>query len=596
MKNKFYSIITISIFLTAVFSLQAQTHKTKTNFIKIVIPSSDTITTALKKFRLAASTLPKSRVTMNGKKLKVYRSGAFVSLMKLDIGKNVFVIRSYGRKGKKVTKTFVIIRKDITLKTTPEDTLRIEKEMMLPSKNIWLDAGDILEVKFKGTPNCKASFMNGIPMVELPPSETNGLGGIYAGSYKVKDTDDLFNQPITFKLQNQEGYVAEMESKAKVSFLSQEFPRVGITKGERPYLNYGLGNDRLGGAKLSFLEPGIKLKINGKVGNQYRVMLTNDFEAWIPEDQVKLLPVGIPIPKTLTGAWHITGDKKYDYLKVNLSEKIPYSTRQEIDPTRIIVDLYGAVSNSNWITQHLNSTEIRNVSYEQVSKNLFRIVIEPVHKQIWGYEITYRGNNLVIRIKHQPKVLRLNKLKFAIDAGHGGRNRGALGATGLLEKDVTLKIAKDLKRALEAKGAKVILTRKTDKYYLNTERLKTVLNSNADILISIHANSAGMSANPVRAAGTSTYYKHICFRPLSQFIYKRMLKLKLKPFGNIGGFNFTLNSPTEIPNVLVETAFISNPSEEMKLMSSRFRKAIARQIVRGVEDFLKSVKKKSLNN
>ena len=596
MKNKFYLIIAISVFLTAAFSVHAQIHKSKRNFVKIVIPSSDTITTGLKKYRLAASTLPKSKVTMNGKKLKVYGSGAFVSLMKLDIGKNVFVIRSYGRKGKKITKSFVIIRKDVTLKTTPEDTLRIEKEMMLPAKNTWLDAGDILEVRFKGTPNCEASFINGIPMVELPPSETNGLGGIYTGSYKVKDTDDLSNQPVTFKLQNQEGYVAEKQTKAEVSFSPSIFPRVGTTKGDRPYLNYGLGTNRLGGAKLSFLQPGIKLKINGKIGNQYRVKLAQNLEAWIPEDQVELLPVGTPIPKTLTGSWSITGDKKYDYLQVNLNEKIPYSTHQEVDPTRIIIDLYGAVSNSNWITQRLNSVEIKNVNYEQIGKEHFRIVVEPVHKQVWGYGISYRGNNLIIKIKHQPKSLRINRLKFAVDAGHGGRNKGALGATGLLEKDVTLKIAKDLKRALEAKGAKVILTRNSDGYSLNSERLKTVLNSGADILISIHANSAGMSADPVKAAGTSTYYKHICFRPLSQFIYKRMLKLKLKPFGNIGSFNFTLNSSTEIPNVLVETAFISNPSGEMKLMSYRFRRAIARQIVRGVEDFLRSVRKKQLNH
>jgi len=596
MKNRFYAIFVLSIFLTSTFSVHAQSHKKKQNFIKIVIPSSDTITTELGKYRLAASTLPKSKVTMNGRKLRVYKSGAFVSLMKLDIGKNVFVVRSYGPRGKKLTKSFVIIRKEVRLKTTPEDTLRIEKEMMLPNKNIWLDAGDILEVRFKGTPNCEASFMNGIPMVELPPDEVNGIGGIYTGSYRVKDTDDLFNQPVTFKLMNQEGYVAELQTSVKVSFLPNIFPRVGITKGDRPYLNYGLGTNRLGGAKLSFLQPGIKLKINGKIGNQYRVKLAQNLEAWIPEDQVELLPVGTPIPKTLTGSWSITGDKKYDYLQVNLNEKIPYSTHQEVDPTRIIVDLYGAVSNSNWITQHLNSTEIKNVNYEQIGKEHFRIVVEPVHKQVWGYGISYKGNNLIIKIKHQPKSLRINRLKFAVDAGHGGRNRGAIGATGLLEKDVTLKIAKDLKRALEAKGAKVILTRKSDGYSLNSERLKTVLNSDADILISIHANSAGMSANPVRAAGTSTYYKHICFRPLSQFIYKRMLRLKLKPFGNIGSFNFTLNSSTEIPNVLVETAFISNPSDEMKLMSRRFRKAIARQIVHGVEDFLRSVKKESLNN
>ncbi len=591
---QFILVLGASLFLF-LSTNSAQSKKRKANYVNIVIPKKDTTIAGTKYYRLAANTLPGSRVTLNGKKLKVYRSGAVVNLMKLDIGKNVFVLRSYGPHGKKITKSFVIIRKDVKLRTTPKDSLVIEDVQMLPDKDVWLDQNDILEVRIKGTPNGYASFMNGIPMQELPVDQTNGIGGIYVGTYKVKETDFLVDEPIKFRLENGNGEVVEKESKAKVSFLPKMFPRIAVTRDERPYLNYGLGTNRLGGAKLSFIEPGIKLMINGRVGDQYRVKLTDDFEAWIPMEQVTLLPLGTPLPKTLTGSWNVYGDKKYDYVVVNLSEKIPYSTTQEVDPTRIIVNLYGATSNTNWITQHLSSKNIKNVTYRQVSKDLFRIIIEPVYKQIWGYGISYNGNSLVIKIKRQPKRLNIKNLTFVIDAGHGGSNYGALGATGLKEKDFTLKTAKYLKKALRRKGARVVMTRTDDSFSLNSKRLETVLESGADILISIHANSIGTSTNPLKARGTSTYYKHICFRPLSQKIYKRMLELGLQPFGNIGNFNFTLNSPTEIPNVLVETAFISNPLDEMKLISNSFKRRIADKIVKGVEDFLRDVKKNKLN-
>ncbi len=593
MKVKIIIFIVISILIS--INQNAQTNgRSGRNYIQIVIPESDTVKTELPRYRLAANTLPSSKVTINGKPVKVYKNGVFVYLFKLDTGENKFTIVSRNKRGR-ATKKLIFIREDKKLESTPEDTLRIEDEMMLPDKELWLEEGDILQVRIKGTPNCIATFMNGKLMYELPPEETGGLKGIYTGTYKVKPEDNIWQKKITFKLENAAGEFVEKKSQARISIIPSGLPRVGITTGERVYLNYGLGTNRLGGAKLSFLEPGIKLIINGKTGEQYRVKLTGNLNAWIPVEQVKLLPPGSFMPVTLTDSWNVYGDKKYDYVVVNLNEKIPYSTRQEVNPTKIIVDLYGAVSNTNWITQHLNTNEIKNVYYEQVEDGLFRITIIPKHKQIWGYKIGYKGKSLVIRIKKHPKKFAISNFKFIIDAGHGGKNKGALGATGVQEKEVTLSIAKKLKLLLEKNGAKVSLTRSSDVYTKNTERLDKIAKSGADILISIHANSVGMATNPVRASGTSTYYKHICFRPLSQAIYKRMLELGLKQFGNIGSFNFTLNSPTGIPNVLVETAFISNPLDEMKLVNKTFQKKIAQKIVLGIKDFLRSVKKDNLN-
>lgn len=569
-------IVLLFLFSNVIFSQQ--------NYISVVIPEKKETVTTLSKYRLAANTLSDSKVNINGKKLKVYPSGAFVDLMNLEIGENEFEIES-NYKGDKVTHTFIIIREDDDLQTSPDDELVIDEELMLPDKDLWLKEGDILEVRIKGTPGATVTFLDGVEMTELPASETKGVEGIYTGIYKVDSKLDIENIPITFKMEK-DGESLEKSTKHRVSFLPHSLPRVAVTITDESYLNYGLGTDRLGGAKLSFLESGIKLVIDGKVGNQYRVRLTPNQVAWIPAEQVKLLPVGTFLPKSLTNSWAVYGGKETEKVIIRLNEKLPFSTRQEINPTKIIVDIYGATSNSNWITQHLTTEEVKNLYYEQMEEDLFRVIIEPLHKQIWGYKIGYSGNALEIEIKKHPGNLKFSNLKFVLDAGHGGENRGALGASGLLEKDVTLDIVNRLESALKKKGAEVYKTRDDDTYSLNSKRLRKIKSFNADILISIHANSIGYSTNPKRVSGTSTYYKHICYRPISLAVYKRMLELDLKPFGNIGNFNFALNAPTEIPNVLVETAFMSNPNDEMKLMDGVFKEKMVMQIVQGIQDWL----------
>lgn len=588
MKLYYYILSFIFLFTLCGNNIKAQDQSDE-NFILLIVPESDTVQTNTSKYRLSASTKPGSKVTINEKEYFVYPSGVFVDLLDLTIGENTFTIKSEHKDFLPLQKTFVIIREK-PVETTPTDLFIIEDIMMQPSNDMWLDAGDLLTVRFKGTSGYRATFMDGIEMTELPVSQTGGIGGIYSGVYKVKETDYMIDKQIIFTLENPKGEKIIKESKAKVSFRGKDFPIVAITKGERPFLNHGLGQDRLGGAKLGFINDGIKLAINGKSGNQYRVALTDNYEAWIPEDFVELLPTGNPPPFSLTSSWNVYGDDKYDYVIVNLNEKLPYSSFQESEPSKIIVDLYGAVSNSNWVTKLNSAKGIRNVSYVQQSKNIFRINIELVSKQNWGYSIDYRGNNLRIKIKREPEELKLNKLTFILDAGHGGNNNGALGSTGLTEKEVNLSTVLYLKEILEDKGANVILTRDSDTFVPNGARVRQIIDSEANILISVHANSTGYTIHPDSIKGTSTYYKHIAFRPLSKFIYDELLKLNLEEFGNVGSFNFALNAPTEILNVLVELAFMSNPEDEMKLMDDDFKKLMAEKIVKGVENFLEYCK------
>jgi N-acetylmuramoyl-L-alanine amidase len=557
------------------------------SFILLVVPETDTVTTSSSKYRFSASTIPGNTVTVNGKGYKVYPSGAFVGLLDLQIGENPFVIAAVNDSGQTVERQFLIVRNK-PIETSRVDSVMIDETMMEPQSDMWLGEGDVLETQIKGTPGCVATFLGGRVMHEVPRSEAGGLEGVYRGSHKVSGSDSLQNHRLSFRLESRDGRVAVAHAQASISFLPRVLPLVGITKGDRVYLDIGLGEDRLGGAKFAFMQEGIRLAISGKVNGRYRVKLTDNQEAWIPDDQVDLQPPGTHLPYSLTGNWSVAGDAKFDVVTISLSEKLPYSTFQELEPTRIHVDVYGAVSNSNWITQQLTTKEIKNVYYTQVAKQQFRITIELNHKQIWGYDIRYRGNSLVIRVKRQPEKLKLGALTFVLDAGHGGTNKGALGSTGALEKDVTLSFVQHLKTFLEGKGAKVVLTRSRDTSLSTIDRLKTIWSADADLLVSLHANSVGLATNPEDVKGTATFYKHICFRPLSLFILKRLMKTGLASFGNVGSFNFGLNAPTELPNVLVETAFMSNPEDEMKLLDPEFQQSFVKQLGAGIQDFLDS--------
>jgi N-acetylmuramoyl-L-alanine amidase len=294
----------------------------------------------------------------------------------------------------------------------------------------------------------------------------------------------------------------------------------------------------------------------------------------------------MPPSPMLTESFSVSGNDNFDFVKISLPERLPYTSNIEINPNRIELDIYGISSNTNWITQLNSAIEVKNIYYRQIASDIFRVIIELNHKQCWGYGVYYENKRLVVKIKHQPKSLKLTNLTVALDAGHGGSDNGAIGSTGLMEKNVNLMMVMKLKKALEKKGAKVILTRSDDSQRTNIDKWLKLIPQNPDILLSIHNNSIGNS-DPLIVKGTSTYYKYIGFRPLSVHIYKELLKCGLSEFGNIGSFNFTLNSPTEFINALLELAFMSNPDDEMKLMDPKFQDKLVVHIIAGLESFLK---------
>jgi N-acetylmuramoyl-L-alanine amidase len=361
----------------------------------------------------------------------------------------------------------------------------------------------------------------------------------------------------------------------------------GKTTGILPFLEYGLGIDRLGGAKMTYLDTGITIKVVDSTIVNYKVQLSKDHFAYLPKQNFQRENDIKPLPYYLTNSWRVSGDDRYDYVTVTLDEKLPYRSMQQINPSKIVVDIFGATGNTNWITQLSTAEEIKNVYHEQLEDDVFRVIIELKNKQHWGYSIYYQEKRLVIRVKRQPAELDLKNLKVAVDAGHGGDNNGARGVTTkILEKEYTLLFAKQLEKLLLDEKAAIFMTRDKDTTLNMPDRILTLQKEDPHFLISIHLNSSARDS----IRGTSTYYRHIGFRPLSQYILKDLLELGLKEFGNIGSFNFALSGPTEYPNCLVEVAFLSNKEDEQLILDPEFHKAVAAQILAGIKEWLKSCK------
>ena len=573
--------------LIIIFSLLTlSTSAQETPFIKLVEIAKEKNKVSSPRQFIIGSTCKTCTLKIDSVPVKVYATGAFAYEVNLTSGTDTnFVLTATNAEGK-------IAKRNIGFsytKAPPAEAVKmlgIETIQTFPEGDLLVMSGDKIQFKVKAFPGSNVSTINGTVLYEMPTSQTKGMAGIYQGEYTIKPTDNFTSTKIPVTITGKDGQKVTKETEHKIGIVSSISSDVCFTKSRLAHLEYGLGEDRLGGAKIGYLDSMIPLKIIGKVGDKYKVALTGIRSAYIPESVVTLAPRGTFASPALTERWQVFGDDKYDYVTVGLTSKLPYQAFQELEPSKLVVDIFGATNNTNWITQLQSVKEIKNVSYEQIQDGIFRITIYLKNKQHWGHSIYYKGNLLTIRIKQQPKNLSLANLTIAIDAGHGGSNTGAGGPTGVSEKELTLAVSLRLQQVLESEGVKVLMTRTTEKFVDNKERILMYRDNEPDLLISIHLNSSG---DPIKAGGTSSLYKYVGFRNLSYFLNKRMMQLGLKEYGNIGAFNFMLNSPTEYPNALIETLFLSNPEEEMLILDPNFQQKMADKILVGIKDFLQSI-------
>jgi N-acetylmuramoyl-L-alanine amidase len=176
-----------------------------------------------------------------------------------------------------------------------------------------------------------------------------------------------------------------------------------------------------------------------------------------------------------------------------------------------------------------------------------------------------------------------------VDAGHGGKDNGAMRA-GVREKDMTLRVAHKLKKALEAKGVKVYMTRSTDKY-LPLSTITGITNRiKPDAFVSVHINA---SVKP-SLHGIETYYYHGRSLPMAKLVHARMIARVPGKSNGVRRARFYVVNHTPVPAILCEIGYISNTQERTAMLTETRQNQTAEAISEGVVQFLNTKRRAAL--
>ena len=177
-----------------------------------------------------------------------------------------------------------------------------------------------------------------------------------------------------------------------------------------------------------------------------------------------------------------------------------------------------------------------------------------------------------------------------VDAGHGGPDVGAT-RNGVYEKDIVLAMSKQLGRILQQMGYSVMYTR-TEDIDLDLEpRVQMAENARASAFVSVHVNSLDASSSQVN--GVETYHAPNASlgKNLAELVHQQIIASTGANDRGVRSARFYVITKTSMPAILVETGFITNPSEASRLLNNNYQERMAAAIAQGIDQFLKSYRR-----
>jgi len=307
-------------------------------------------------------------------------------------------------------------------------------------------------------------------------------------------------------------------------------------------------------------------------------------------------------------------------------------------PPRMYVDIKGSIPLSLCNPIPIGDGLLQQARVGQYDKNTVRLVLDIESMEDHRVFTMENPSRLIVDVMGKggsqgtgsaplslAQQLGLGVKTIVLDPGHGGRDPGAIGPKGLREKDVTLSIARKLKPKLEAKGFKVLMTRDRDVYVQLDERTAFANRKYADLFISIHTNASRSR----KARGVETYFlgvakdressetallenaiseqsladlekilldltrtsnlkqSSLLAESVQENLYSGLLQKNryVKDHG-VKQASFYVLIGAQMPAVLVETSFISHPTEEKLLRSSEYQSLISESIFQGIIHYI----------
>ena len=326
----------------------------------------------------------------------------------------------------------------------------------------------------------------------------------------------------------------------------------------------------------------------------------------------------------------------------DLSNPVRHELKLLSSPYRVVIDLKNTVPLSRLAHPALHNGYVQEIRHGQ-HKDFMRIVLDLKQRvQAKSFQLKpnkHYGHRLVVDVsaeqRQQPVIKKrapatgYRDIVVAVDAGHGGEDPGAIGPHGTHEKTVVLQIARELvKRINKERGMKAILTRKGDYYVPLRKRMELARRQKADLFISIHADAftnrqvSGSSVYILSSRGASSEHARwlaerenasdlvggVSLDDKDNQLAAVLLDMSqtaseeasidaaekvlagLKKVGKVHkpgveSAAFAVLKSPDIPSMLLETAFISNPQEEKKLRSSAYQRKLAQAMAVGIKRY-----------
>jgi N-acetylmuramoyl-L-alanine amidase len=360
---------------------------------------------------------------------------------------------------------------------------------------------------------------------------------------------------------------------------------------------------------------------------------------------VLLLAVALPLHAVEVRNLRLWSGPENTRLVLDLSGSAQHTVQLLQNPDRIVLDIAGAHLRRGVRTPAAVGGLIRSVHIAQHSPQHLRIVLGLAHamqpksfmtppNSQYGYRLVVDLGEAVavaaaapVRVEHSRPGAR--DLVIAVDAGHGGEDPGAIGMHGTREKDVVLAIAKDLAQQINAEpGMKAVLTRDGDYFVPLRDRMRRARAQNADLFVSIHADSIrdrhidGSSVYILSQKGASDEASRIladqqnasdliggvslddkddvlgsvlldvaqsealgASAAAAGRVLRQLDRVGLVRKRQVQQARFMVLKSPDVPSLLVETAYISNPDEEQRLRGPAQQAKLAEAIHQGVRDF-----------
>ena len=302
--------------------------------------------------------------------------------------------------------------------------------------------------------------------------------------------------------------------------------------------------------------------------------------------------------------------------------------------TRVVIDLKNSarvkIFSLSPIAPYQHRLVIDFYTNEKDSIAILLKKIEEMKKPVTEVEnIVQKKQKKEVLINKKPEI---KKIIIAIDPGHGGEDPGAIGKRGTKEKDINMRISKKLKNLIDKqKNMKAVLIRDKDYYVPLKGRVSKARKYEADIFVSIHAdafNKRSVSGSSVFAlsekGASSAFAKFLANKEneadliggvsiddkepvlartlldlsqsatindslkLGNFVLREIKKVNNLHKKRVEQAGFAVLKAPDIPSILVETAFLSNPQEERNLNSNKFQNKIAKAIFKGIKGYINS--------